>query len=213
MNEDTTPCGGPWTVMLPGGGVVTMTLDELDAAFDAGTVGPDTMVLAPDCVFWDKLGALAGLDERSAPAAPAAEPSLRPVAIDVVHDSVEIDLDVELAIANASRSKKKRVAAVLAAAVVAVAVAIGAGRSGSEDDAAPATAASPPPPPPAVIAEPVPTAPPAPAASTADASKRARDAVDKKTRKAAAAPKRVPSRPASPLLKGGDKHDPLNAAL
>jgi hypothetical protein len=70
-----------WSVRLPSGDVRRGSLDELDAAFEAGHINEDSLVLAPGATTWTKLGDLAGLDDDAAPppaAAPPATISLAP---------------------------------------------------------------------------------------------------------------------------------------
>ncbi len=89
-----------WYVKLPDGDVEPLTLDDLDAAFQSGAIGSDTMVLAAGATEWAKLGELAGLEQpqpipqpvvhrapvamQRAPLGPATLPSsLRPVSVDL----------------------------------------------------------------------------------------------------------------------------------
>ena len=62
-NFDATEDSEVWHVRLPNGDVRVMTVDQLDAAFQAGTIHADTMVLAEDATSWQRLGEVAGLDE------------------------------------------------------------------------------------------------------------------------------------------------------
>jgi len=81
-----------WSVRLPTGDVRRGSLDDLDAAFEAGHIDENALVLAPGATKWTKLGELAGLDADDAPppapaavsVAPYPSPnSLRPVMMDV----------------------------------------------------------------------------------------------------------------------------------
>jgi hypothetical protein len=88
-----------WSVRLPSGVVKRGTLDELDAAFQAGHIDENVLVLPPNGTAWTRLGELAGIDEggeagahghaqtqafAQAPArAYATPPSLRPVAREI----------------------------------------------------------------------------------------------------------------------------------
>lgn len=45
-------------------GARSMTVEELDAALDAGIITPSTQVLAPGAMNWSTLGELAGIDEE-----------------------------------------------------------------------------------------------------------------------------------------------------
>src|SRR4051794_35171163 len=69
-----------WSVQLPGGIVRTMTLDELDNAFQAGTIGERTMVLKAGAIHWTTLGDAAGLQDEAEEEQPN---SLAPFATDV----------------------------------------------------------------------------------------------------------------------------------
>ena len=60
-----------WHVQL-GGGVRTMTLDELDQAFQSGVIDERTMVLKAGALHWTTLGDIAGLDEQPNSIAPMA---------------------------------------------------------------------------------------------------------------------------------------------
>lgn len=70
-----------WHVQL-GGVVRTMSLDELDAAFQAGVVDERTMVLKAGALRWTTLGDAAGID---------AQPnSIAPMATDIAPPSVTL---------------------------------------------------------------------------------------------------------------------------
>ncbi|MBX3198754.1 MAG: hypothetical protein KF894_11510 [Labilithrix sp.] len=70
-----------WHVQL-GGVVRTMSLDELDAAFQAGVVDERTMVLKAGALRWSTLGDAAGID---------AQPnSIAPMATDIAPPSVAV---------------------------------------------------------------------------------------------------------------------------
>src|SRR5579859_7108536 len=82
-----------WYVKLPDGDVASLTLDELDEAFQAGTIDPRTMVLPAGATQWALLGELAGLDQPASPPAagspvrrgspPVLPNSMRPVSVDL----------------------------------------------------------------------------------------------------------------------------------
>ncbi|MBX3206609.1 MAG: hypothetical protein KF764_16165 [Labilithrix sp.] len=80
-----------WHVQL-GGVVRTMSLDELDAAFQAGIVDERTMVLKGGALHWTTLGDVAGIDEQPN--------SIAPTAADIAPSSLAIprlpDFDVSL---------------------------------------------------------------------------------------------------------------------
>jgi hypothetical protein len=119
-----------WHVQLPDGSVSTMTLDELDSAFQLGNINEQTYVIKDGDSKWATLALLLGLDEPKPPAqgpsrtaAPAyvfpstptdfvAANSLRPVVSDV-----DFDLDFDT---PAFRSSKKRTLVMSVAAVAAV---------------------------------------------------------------------------------------------
>ena len=56
-----------YVVKLPSGDARVMSIDELDAALEAGTIHKDSPVLAPGAVTWTTLRVLAGLDEEPVP--------------------------------------------------------------------------------------------------------------------------------------------------
>ncbi len=60
-----------WHVQI-GGGVRTMTLDELDQAFQSGVIHERTMVLRSGALHWTTLGDVAGIDEHPNSIAPVA---------------------------------------------------------------------------------------------------------------------------------------------
>jgi hypothetical protein len=52
-----------WYAKLSNGDVEAMTLDELDMAYENGSVDANTLVLPPDATEWAELGQLANLSE------------------------------------------------------------------------------------------------------------------------------------------------------
>jgi hypothetical protein len=232
-----------WHVRLPNGSVCTMTLDDLDDAFQNGKIDERTYVLKQGDTAWATLGALLGIDD--APAAPSVTPppvvvapisypppvssvpiySLRPV----VSDLDDSDLDFA---GPQFRSSKKRTAMIAGGVVGAALIAIAVATLGSSDGkqapiatkqpAVTAAAAAPPP----VVATPAPTDT-APAATDrlTDAQKRALADADKSlsAKQAAQQKARMNAAPThhssyksdgKPVFhKGGDKHDPLNQSL
>lgn len=69
MTIDTRASGNDlelWHVQL-GGAVRTMTLDELDRAFQSGVIDERTMVLKAGALRWTTLGELAGLESQAPP--------------------------------------------------------------------------------------------------------------------------------------------------
>jgi hypothetical protein len=177
-----------WHVQLPDGSVSTMTLDELDTAFQCGRISEKTYVLKQGDSTWATLASLLGLDEAPplpparapvaqaylAPSTPgnfadfAAVNSLRPVVSDV--DDDELDFG-----ASPFRRRSKKRAVAITASVLAIA-AVGAFVATFGPNRALATlgnikglwagssvAAASQPPPAAVVVE-TPPAPPPPAA-------------------------------------------------
>jgi len=68
-----------WFVQLPGGAVRAMSLDDLDAAFQSGTIDEDTLVRRDGQSAWTKLR------DELAPEPPQT-PSVRPVVMDFDDD-------------------------------------------------------------------------------------------------------------------------------
>jgi uncharacterized protein DUF4339 len=60
-----------WSVQTSEG-IVRMTLDELDDAFQRGRIGAETRVLTSGMSAWDTLGAVAGLDEPESDTRPGS---------------------------------------------------------------------------------------------------------------------------------------------
>ena len=79
----TNVADGIWLVQTPAG-IVSMTLDQLDVAFQRGDIDADTRVVTAGMSTWQTLGAVAGLDdpaEKDGEAASAgAEPPLELIA-------------------------------------------------------------------------------------------------------------------------------------
>lgn len=215
-----------WDVEVSAGVVRTMTLDELDTAYQNGLVHEQTRVKENGSLAWSTLALVAGIEEASPP--PVSGPhSLSPQMLapaPTQHASFAqgaLDLDDEISPA-AFRSKKKPIAMVFAVAAVAVVSAgLGVGAAKMNASAPPAAAAAPPP---AVTALPA-------AVETAETTtdkralsgdtkralleadqKRAADA-EKKRAKNTPASKGTPRSTKDGLLKTGNKFDPLNGAL
>lgn len=73
-----------WHVQL-GGSVRTMTLDELDHAFQSGVIDERTMVLKAGALHWTTLGDIAGIDSFE------AQPnSIAPMATDIASSNLVI---------------------------------------------------------------------------------------------------------------------------
>jgi hypothetical protein len=228
-----------WHVQMPNGSVSTMTLDELDAAFQADAITEQTYVLKQGESTWLTLAALLGLDEP-------ASPTPAPVAVAVPYSSPPGSLDVGPAyslrpmVSEVSgldddtdfggpqfRSSKKRTAMIAGsiAGVALIAVLVAALGSSSGDAPKVAAASQPPPQPVAAVAPPpvAAEATPAPADRLSDAQKKALSDADKaqaakqKAKMSAAPPSHRTSGYKSdgkPVFhKGGSKYDPLNSSL
>jgi hypothetical protein len=172
-----------WHVQMPDGSVSTMTLDDLDAAFQAGAINEQTYVLKAGESTWATLAALLGLDEPSSATPPpvvvgypphpqatvapyevAPVYSLRPV-VSEVSDIDDLDFG-----GPAFRSSKKKKMAIAASIGGAIGVVVLVAALGSSSSASSVTAAAASPPPPAVqpVAAPAPPPPPAEATPPAD---------------------------------------------
>ncbi|MDF2695423.1 MAG: hypothetical protein K0S65_3806 [Labilithrix sp.] len=213
-----------WHVQLGGGVVRTMNLDELDAAFQSGTIGAHTLVLKAGSLHWTTLADIAGIEDEPQPN------SMAPVATDIASSSLLIpplpspDFNVShvvLATAELAAFRPKRRAGRVFGAIAVLALiggaAFGLARFGAIDsvaslvmganaESARAAAVAPPP----AAAEPPRAAPSVPIESLPSATNGARatvsidslpsaapeknDKSDKKTRKEAAPKKRQQQR-------------------
>jgi hypothetical protein len=97
-----------WFVQLPNGAVRAMTLDDLDAAFQSGTIDEGTLVRRDGQSAWTKLS-----DELGASEPAPQTPSVRPVVMDFDDDDF----------APPSSSKKRVIAVLGIAAAAAIALA------------------------------------------------------------------------------------------
>ncbi|MDB5214441.1 MAG: hypothetical protein JWO86_2368 [Myxococcaceae bacterium] len=205
-----------YVVKLPSGDARVMSIDELDAALEAGTIHKDSPVLAPGTVTWTTLGVLAGLDdEPAAPAVPSPS-SVAPMVMSATDVEVPLSLDSlddddSAVLRPRRRAGKVVVAAFGALAIFAVGFAIKsaisqtlATRAAEAALAAqPAASPLPAPPPPAPIPAPVvveaappaplPAAAPAPATTRATAAS-AKDKDNKKKNKLPGAPSAAPKK-------------------
>lgn len=224
-----------WFVQLEGGAVRAMTLDELDAAFQAGSIDESTPVRHDASSAWAPLAdVLAGSDEPAAApvaatpvveAAPASVPPISAPPPPVVSELADLDLDAP----QFAGSKKRTVAAVLG--LVAVLGAVGvtatrvAGKAAAANQSANITAALPSP------------AAPSEATGASDPSlanvdgprlsdEQRRLLLDNDKKREAEAAKKRSERPTrgpagssrpikigDPIQKGGSKYDPLNGSL
>ncbi|MBS2014329.1 MAG: hypothetical protein JST00_15690 [Deltaproteobacteria bacterium] len=238
-NLDTHENGELWRVQMPSGAIRTLTLDELDEAFQAGSITESTPVLPPGAAAWTKLGDAAGLGDGPAEApAPEMMPSLAPIAVSVAPapPSVSLDalsalddLDLDSADAYSFKkkgSKKTPVFIGIGLAVLLVGgIGFAASRAAKSVDfdaksslgAQPAKAAAATPPPAAEDPNPTPgrvlTEEQKAKLAEADRARAAREDQKRKDRPAPA-PKRGPQpKSGTPFSNGGNKYDPLNGAL
>jgi hypothetical protein len=221
-----------WRVQLATGELRLMTLDALDEAFNAGVVDAQTPVLAPGSMTWDRLGAVAGLEDAPSPSLVIATPSLSPVAISppsmpasMPYMQGGLDLDLDLP-DDALRPKRGRVLAfvglaaflVVAGAAGLVAKVGGHAEAPLQDIKVTASLQAPPA---AVEAPPVVTET---KPQLSDEQKKKLAEADKaREEKARAAKEKAASvqtrrgggqrTKGTGLLKGGNKFDPLNGSL
>jgi len=178
-----------WSVRLPSGDVRRGSLDELDAAFEAGHIDENALVLAPGATKWTKLGELAGLDDDAPPAAAPTTVSVAPYATPNSLRPVMTDLDDLSFDAPRPRSKAPILLGIVGVAALAAGIvfAVHQFATGSETSTATAAVAAttletappaPPPPPPAPAV--VDSAPASIGPSLTDAQKQALAAIDKK---------------------------------
>ncbi|HSO33447.1 MAG TPA: hypothetical protein VLT33_13025, partial [Labilithrix sp.] len=137
MLRDTCPDLGAaddlWRVRLATG-EQTMTLDELDSAFEAGRIDTETLVCAPGASSFARLGAVAGLDEPApSPRAPAPE-----VAVDV---PLDFDLSELSAEANPFRPRWSRRLLAVPAALAAIGIIAFAASASASSEPAPGVTA------------------------------------------------------------------------
>lgn len=230
-----------WLVQLSNGAVRAMTLDELDAAYQDGSIDEETFVRRDGASTWVKLRDELGGDEPAPQ--PAAQPAPRPMSIPtpapVSYGAVpaypqpqalysvrpvvsEIDMD-ELELGAAFKKSRKGLYAAIGgiAAVVVGAAVFAATHASAPADATTASVANAVQPP-QVVTPPPPPVTPEPASTLTEDQKKALanlDQTDEKTweqkRKAReshhASPAWHPSH--TPFHKGGNKYDPLNAKL
>lgn len=212
-----------WQVKLPSGDILTVTLEQLDAALEEGHVGADTWVREAGSTRWATLGEVAGLEPvPPKPSAPRVDPFVVPTPLAPISVApIAIDAEMEDSPFAPSRKPKRLVAGICAACALVIVAALGVGAlaepashaaaAGQKSEAhlavAPQVAA-----PPVAAPEPA-VAAPAPERLT-DAQKKAALAADKKLKSKAtkkAAPPRKPAK--DPFVKGGNKHDPLDKSF
>ncbi len=204
MSTNNPAVDDDYVVKLPSGDARVMSIDELDAAFDAGKIHKDSLVLAPGTVTWTTLGVLAGLDDVAPPVS-IAPSSIAPMVLGGADLDVDISLDDDDGLSFRPRRRAGKVVGAVFAALALFAVGLGIkgaiGQAIATRAGEAALAAQPPaPPPPAAMPLPAPrpspvveAAPPSPAASSAapaPASKATATATDKKKSKLPGAPKK-----------------------
>jgi hypothetical protein len=101
MNQGVTGSGrhdlDVWHVRLAGGETRALSLDDLDAAFQAGWVDERTPVLPAGAIRWATLGEIAGLE--AVPAAPISSVpnSIAPLALDNFGlDAIPADVPIDM---------------------------------------------------------------------------------------------------------------------
>lgn len=199
-----------WLVKLDSGDVRMMTLDELDAAFQAGTVHEDTLVRRDGTDKWIKLAEeIGGSEPQVPPSQVAVQPTMstHPVVTDVALPDDDIDVSI-----RSSRKRTRVIGALVAVAVVglfgsfAVMTAVNASRTRARAALAAAIVVTPPA---QVAAEPEP--------EPTSTSKDVKQNIIRKRRANAQQTGNQPppeDKPAATVFKqGGDAYDPLNAKL
>ena len=235
MTDANTSHDDLWEVQTDDGQLHTLTLDQLDAAFEAEMVSAQTLVRPRGATSWQRLAVMAGLEDADAPAetattslapmvvASAAHPSVAPAPV-VANGPAPYDLDLDLD-EHALRPKRSKAIFAVVGGVAALAfiAALGVTKLSTEKAAAAGGVTQ-------AIASPaalVPAATPAdtttPTGRLTDDQKKALLDADKAreaARKAKAPPpssvkatRRNKGTSASPFVQGGDKYDPLNGAL
>jgi hypothetical protein len=203
MSMNDADVDDDYVVKLPSGDARVMSVEELDAALEAGTIHAGSPVLAPGTTTWTTLGVLAGLDESAAAVPPAPQSYPPPSSPHSISPMMLAGPEIDIAIAlddEASFAPRRRVGKIVggvfaALAIVAVGFAIKsvvtqaiATRAGE----AALAAQSPLPPPPAAMPVPAPSPspvvdpappPPAPAVAAAPATASKAGAADKDKKK------------------------------
>lgn len=217
-----------WQVQLRTGEVRRMSLDALDEAFEAGIIDAQTPVLAPGAIAWQRLGAVAGLDDAPPSQLEVPTPSLSPVALAPMPPSTAAQLDLDLDVPDdALKPKRGRVFAIVGGAA-AVLLLGGAGlvaKLGGHAEAPlmkiEATTAVQAPP--AAVEEPAPPPVETRRELTEEQKKKLAEADKAREEKARSAKEKaaqkaqkrrgVPRTKGTGLLKGGSSFDPLNGSL
>lgn len=246
MNTEGSNSAEPldlWDVELPHGEIRTMTLDDLDAAYQAGEIEESTRVRRAGSAAWSTLAIVAGLDDDTGPASevnvPVSGPhSLSPTALSVAPPPphadgtprppvADLDLD-DVSETAFKKSKSGLVFGVLGAAAVVAVVAVFGSKALAKADAAQEAAKAA-----AAVKEtwnphaamdlPPAEIEKARAKLTDEQRKRLEEADRKRAEEAARkAAERVKNAPAprthrakstEPFVKGTSKYDPLNGSL
>lgn len=218
-----------WDVEIADGIVRTMTLDELDHAYQSGSVRESTRVRQSGAPKWSTIAAVAGMDDSGVP-----EPvnSISPMQVTLPPPPAVPREFAHLAALDEGEdafrpTKKGRLAfagGILSAAAVAGLVAFGVTRATSAGATTQTTSAVVAAPPPEVTSLPA----PAPAETAADKRSLTEDqkralleadhkrSVDAEKKRAKSAPRTASPRgrkAGDGLLKSGDQYDPLNGKL
>lgn len=230
-----------WDVELPHGEIRTMTLDDLDAAYQAGEIEESTRVRRSGASGWSTLAIVAGLDDDTGPASEVNVPvngphSLSPTALSVAPPPPQADATPRPPVADLDdvserafkKSKTGLVFGVLGAAAVVAVVAVFGSKALAKADAAQeaakaAAAAKETWNPHAAMDLPPAEIEKARAKLTDEQRKRLEEADRKRAEEAARkAAERIKNAPAprghrtkstEPFVKGGSKYDPLNGSL
>lgn len=130
------PSADTWDVEIAGGVIHTMTLDELDAAYQSGTVHESTRVRQRGAPKWLTLAAVAGAEDQRHASEPSSNGSVRLLTVPppsrVPREFAYLADESDGARRPMKRGTKMLVAAlsILAAAAVAGLIAFGVTRAG-----------------------------------------------------------------------------------
>jgi hypothetical protein len=226
-----------WHVQVPGGEVRTLTLDQLDEAFQSGWIDAETLVFPAGGLGWARLGDVAGLDDISETPPPvSAVNSVAPIALDVAPQAAPAHAESLTAVDDddlpeLKPRRGKRVLSVITTLAVLGGLGFAgftkydATRSAARIAAAAAVAPDSVSASAANVVAPQPAAAPVPV--TLDPGKsplteqqkialaeqdKAREEA-RKTKKAKSPPSRRGKKTKDPFLKNGNKYDPLNGSL
>jgi hypothetical protein len=233
MTDAYTSQDDLWEVQTDDGQLHTITLDQLDAAFEAEMVSASTLVRPRGATSWQPLSVMAGLDDADAPAETATT-SLAPMVVaSDAHASVipgpvvangppPFDLDLD---EHALRPKRGKAIFAVVGGVAALAfiAALGVTKLTTEKAAAAGGVTQAVAAPAALVPAAAPTDTATPSERLTEEQKKALLDADKAraaARKAKAPPpssvkaaRRNKGTSSSPFVQGGNKYDPLNGAL